>query len=32
VAAIESGRHYVGFDTDDSYLAIARQRIAETSS
>jgi site-specific DNA-methyltransferase (adenine-specific) len=32
VAAIETGRHYVGFDTDDSYLAIARQRIAETSS
>jgi site-specific DNA-methyltransferase (adenine-specific) len=32
VAAMETGRHYVGFDTDDSYLAIARQRIAETSS
>jgi len=28
VAAIETGRHYVGFDTDDSYLAIARERIA----
>ena len=31
LAAIETGRHYVGFDTDDGYLAIARQRIAETS-
>ncbi len=28
VAAIEAGRHYVGFDTDDNYLAIARERIA----
>lgn len=32
VAAIESGRHYVGFDTDDSYLAIARERIAASNS
>jgi site-specific DNA-methyltransferase (adenine-specific) len=32
LAAIETGRHYVGFDTDDSYLAIARQRIAEAST
>lgn len=29
VAAVRTGRHYVGFDTDASYLAIAEQRIAE---
>jgi len=28
VAAIETGRHYVGFDTDNDYLTIARERIA----
>ena len=28
VAAVRTGRHYVGFDTDDGYLALARQRIA----
>jgi DNA modification methylase len=28
VAAIETGRHYVGFDTDADYLAKARERIA----
>jgi site-specific DNA-methyltransferase (adenine-specific) len=28
IAAIESGRHYVGFDTDASYLALARERIS----
>lgn len=28
VAAIESGRHYVGFDTDSDYLTLARERIA----
>lgn len=28
VAAIEAGRHYVGYDNDPSYLEIARTRIA----
>ncbi|MFO7291540.1 MAG: site-specific DNA-methyltransferase [Actinomycetes bacterium] len=28
VAAIETGRHYVGFDTDPSYIALAEERIA----
>ena len=27
VAAVRTGRHYVGFDTDADYLALARQRI-----
>ena len=29
VAALRTGRHYVGFDTDSEYLAIAEQRIDE---
>ena len=29
VAAVRTGRHYVGFDTDASYLDIAERRIAE---
>ena len=29
VAAVRTGRHYVGFDTDASYLALAEQRITE---
>ena len=29
VAAVRTGRHYVGFDTDASYLAIAERRLAE---
>ena len=29
VAAVRAGRHYVGFDTDASYLAKAEQRVAE---
>lgn len=28
VAAIETGRHYVGFDTDPAYIALAEERIA----
>ncbi len=28
VAAASSGRHYVGFDTDPSYVALAEERIA----
>lgn len=29
MAAVRTGRHYVGFDTDASYVAAARQRVAE---
>jgi len=29
VAAIRTGRHYVGFDTDASYVATARRRITQ---
>jgi site-specific DNA-methyltransferase (adenine-specific) len=29
VAAVETGRHYVGFDTEPSYIEIAEQRVAE---
>ena len=29
VAAVASGRHFVGFDTDASYLELARTRVAE---
>ena len=28
VAAVRTGRHYAGFDTDGDYLDVARQRIA----
>lgn len=31
VAAVETGRHYVGFDTDPDYLALAEERIAGVS-
>jgi site-specific DNA-methyltransferase (adenine-specific) len=31
VAAAESGRHYVGFDTDASYLALAEERLRAVS-
>ena len=29
VAAVRTGRHFIGFDTDPGYLALARQRIAD---
>ena len=29
VAAVRTGRHYVGFDTDAGYLEVAKQRIAK---
>jgi DNA modification methylase len=29
VAAVQNGRHYVGFDTDPDYVAIAEARVAE---
>lgn len=28
VAAVRTGRHYVGFDTDEGYIELAKQRIA----
>ncbi|MGQ0847832.1 MAG: DNA-methyltransferase [Actinomycetota bacterium] len=30
LASLASGRHYVGFDTDPSYVALAEERIAAT--
>ncbi|HEX6222534.1 MAG TPA: site-specific DNA-methyltransferase [Acidimicrobiia bacterium] len=32
VAALETGRHYVGFDTEQSYLELAEARLAEMRS
>jgi DNA modification methylase len=29
VAAVRTGRHFLGFDTDDEYVAIAEERVAE---
>lgn len=29
VAAVRTERHYVGFDTDESYVALAERRVAE---
>lgn len=29
VAAVRTGRHYLGFDTDESYVGIAEQRVAD---
>jgi len=29
VAAVRTERHYVGFDTDESYVALAEQRVAD---
>ena len=29
VAAVRTGRHYIGFETEESYCEIARRRIAE---
>jgi len=31
VAAVETDRHYVGYDTDPEYVAIARERITEAA-
>ena len=31
VAAVRTGRHYIGFDTDAGYVAAARQRVASTA-
>lgn len=32
VAAVETARHYVGFDTDAGYLALAEARIAASGA
>jgi DNA modification methylase len=32
VAAVETGRHFVGFDTEESYVELARSRIAALGS
>ena len=32
VAAVRTERHYVGFDTDESYVALAERRVAEERS
>lgn len=32
VAAVESGRHYVGFDTEETYVELARQRVEEAAT
>lgn len=29
VAAVETGRHYIGYDTDASYIDLARHRVAQ---
>ena len=29
LAAVRTGRHYIGFDTDEGYVAVAERRIAE---
>lgn len=31
LAALETGRHFIGYDTDATYLDLARQRIAQTT-
>ncbi len=30
VAAVETGRHYVGFDSEELYISLAEERISET--
>jgi DNA modification methylase len=32
VAAVRTGRRYVGYDTDPAYIALAQERIAEASA
>ena len=32
VTAVETLRHYVGFDTDPEYVALAEQRISEAEA
>ncbi len=30
IAALQAGRHYVGYDTDEAYVALAERRIASS--
>jgi len=32
VAAVEGGRHYVGYDTDPAYVALAEERVRAASA
>jgi DNA modification methylase len=32
VAAVRTGRHYLGFDTDPGYVELAEARVAAESS
>ena len=32
IAAVETGRHYVGFDTEQSYIDLAQERLANVAS
>ena len=32
VAAVRTGRHYVGYDTDEGYVAAARERVADEAA
>ena len=32
VAAVRTGRHYVGYDTDANYVALAEARVAKERS
>ena len=29
IAALKSGRHYVGYETDEKYVQLAHQRISK---
>jgi site-specific DNA-methyltransferase (adenine-specific) len=31
IAAVETGRHYVGYDLDESFVELARRRVAEVA-
>jgi len=31
VAAVQTGRHYVGYDTDAGYIELAQARVAEVT-
>ena len=31
IAAINSGRHYLGYEIDEKYVALAERRIQETT-
>ena len=32
LAAIETGRHYIGYELDESYIKVAQERIAKHQS